>query len=210
MSNPMRPIGLDDILGRERYAQARDAIRQRVIDHKRRRRAAVGDRMSLLFEDRATVWYQTQEMVWVEHVTDLDAIRAELDVYNQLLPTDVELAATLLIELRDQERMREEFRRLVGLDRHVALVVGERSIPAVFEAGRQTAENISAVQYVRFPIDAAARAAMSRGAAMAVAVDHPSYRARATLAEPVRGDVAGSFLDAATADAALRRVRDGS
>jgi hypothetical protein len=206
----MRPIGLDDILGRERYAQARDAIRRRVIDHKRRRRVAVGDRMSLVFEDRATVWYQTQEMLWVEHVTDLDAIRAELDVYNPLLPTDVELAATLLIELREQERIREEFRRLVGLDRHVALVVGERSIRAVFEAGRQTDDNISAVQYVRFPIDTAARTAMASGAAMAVAVDHPSYTARTTLADAVRADVAGSFLDAAAADAALHRVRDGS
>jgi hypothetical protein len=205
----MRPIGLDDILGRERYAQARDAIRRRVIEHKRRRRVAVGDRMSLVFEDRATVWYQTQEMLWVEHVTDLDAIRAELDVYNPLLPTDAELAATLLIELREQERMREDFRRLVGLDRHVVLVVGERSIPAVFEAGRQTDDNISAVQYVRFPIDAAVRTAMSSGAAMAVVVDHPNYAARAALADAVRADVAGSFLDGAAADAALGRVRDG-
>src|SRR5882672_7368277 len=121
----MRPIGLDDILGRERYAQARDAIRRRVIEHKRSRRVAVGDRISLVFEDRATVWYQTQEMLWVEQVTDLDAIRAELETYNPMLPSATELAATLLIELREQERMRDEFQRLAGLDRHVALAVGE-------------------------------------------------------------------------------------
>src|SRR5262245_55105941 len=150
----MRPIGLDDILGRERYAQARDAIRRRVIEHKRPRRVAVGDRISLVFEDRATVWYQTQEMLWVEHVTDLDAIRAELEIYTPMLPSETELAATLLIELKEHERMRDEFQQLAGLDRHLALVVGEHSIPAVFEAGRQTDDNISAVQYVRFPIDA--------------------------------------------------------
>jgi hypothetical protein len=205
----MRPIGLDDILGRERYAQSRDAIRRRVIEHKRSRRVAVGDRLSLVFEDRATVWYQTQEMVWVEHVTDLDAIRAELDVYNPMLPSATELAATLLIELREQERMRDEFQRLAGLDRHLALVVGERSIPAVFEAGRQTDETISAVQYVRFPIDAEARAALSAGAAMAITVDHPRYTVRAPLADGARADIVGGFLDDDAADAALRRVRDG-
>jgi hypothetical protein len=205
----MRPIGLDDILGRERYAQARDAIRRRVIEHKRLRRVSVGDRLSLVFEDRATVWYQTQEMLWVEHVTDLDAIRAELEVYNPLLPSESELAATLLIELREQERIREEFQRLVGLDRHVALVVGERSIPAVFEAGRQTDDKISAVQYVRFPIDSEARAALAAGAAVAVAVDHPRYTARAPLSEPARAELVSGFLDDAAADAALRRVRDG-
>jgi hypothetical protein len=205
----MRPIGLDDILGRERYAQSRDAIRRRVIEHKRSRRVAVGDRLSLVFEDRATVWYQTQEMLWVEHVTDLDAIRAELEVYNPMLSSATELAATLLIELREQERMRDEFQRLAGLDRHLALVVGERSIPAVFEAGRQTDETISAVQYVRFPIDAAARAALSAGAAMVITVDHPRYTVRTPLADGARADIVAGFLDEGAADAALRRVRDG-
>jgi hypothetical protein len=205
----MRPIGLDDILGRERYAQSRDAIRRRMIEHKRSRRVAVGDRMSLVFEDRATVWYQTQEMLWVERVTDLDGIRAELEVYNPLLPSETELAATLLIELREQERIREEFQRLVGLDRHMALVVGERSIPAVFEGGRQTDDKISAVQYVRFPIDDDARAALSAGVAVAIAVDHPSYTVRTPLADGVRADVVAGFLDERAAEAALRRVRDG-
>jgi hypothetical protein len=205
----MRPIGLEDLLGRERYAQARDGIRRRIIEHKRSRRVAVGDRMSLLFEDRATVWYQTQEMLWVERVTDLDAIRDELAVYNPLLPSETELAATLLIELPEQQRMRDEFARLIGLDRHMALGVGERSIPAVFEDGRQTDDKISAVQYVRFPVDADARAAMGSGAAMAVAVDHPRYTVRAPLADAARDAIVAGFLDGAVADAALRRVRDG-
>jgi hypothetical protein len=205
----MRPIGLDDILGRERYGQVRDAIRRRIIDYKRTRRVPVGDRLSLLFEDRATVWYQTQEMLWVERITDLDAIRAELEVYNALLPGEADLSATLLIELQDQARMREQFQRLIGLDRHVALLVGERSIPAVFEDGRQTEDKISAVQYVRFPIDAEARRGLGAGAPVAVAVDHPGYAARATLSADARASIAGGFLDEDAAEAALRRVRDG-
>jgi hypothetical protein len=206
----MRPIGLDDIIGRERYGEARETIRRRVIAHKRPRRVAVGDRLSLIFEDRATVWYQTQEMLWVERVTDLDAIREELAVYNQLLPGEGDLAATLLIELREQERMREEFRRLVGLDRHLALLVGERRVPAVFEDGRQTEEKISAVQYVRFPLDAAARDALLAGAPLAIVVDHPNYAATAALDDAARTAIVGSFVDPQVADADLHRVRDGA
>lgn len=206
----MRPIGLDDILGRERYGHARDAVRRRVIEHKRARRVAVGDQLSLVFEDRATVWYQTQEMLWVEHLVDLDAIRAELEVYNALLPEDGELAATLLIELRDQARIREEFQRLVGLDRHLWLEVGGRRIAAGFEGGRQTDDKISAVQYVRFPLDAAARRGLADGAAVRIVVDHPAYAAASELPEAVRASVAASLLDAGAADAALRRVRDGA
>jgi hypothetical protein len=205
----MRPIGLDDILGRERYGEVREAIRRRIIVHKRMRRVAVGDSMSLVFEDRATVWYQTQEMLWIEHITDLDAIRAELAVYNELLPGDEDLAATLLIELAEQDRIREEFQRLLGLDRHVALLLGERRIPASFEEGRQTDDKISAVQYLRFPVDAAARQALAGGAAMAMVVDHPNYTATTTLGDDARAGIVGSFIDGDVADADLRRVRDG-
>jgi hypothetical protein len=204
----MRPIALDDILGRERYGQAREAVRRRIIEHKRARRVAVGDRLSLVFEDRATVWYQTQEMLWVEHVTDLDAIREELAVYNELLPSATELAATLMIELSDQGRMREDFHRLLGLDRHVALQVGPHRAAAVFEDGRQTDEKISAVQYVRFPVSDAARVSLADGAPIAVVVDHPTYAVTTVLSDAARTSLAASFLDEAVADRDLADVRE--
>ena len=121
----MHTVHLDDLLGRERYAGARQEIRRRVIEHKRRRRVQVGDRMSLLFEDAATVWFQTQEMLWVEGITDLDAIRDELRVYGALLPGTDELSATLLLEIVEQARIRDELQRLRGLHRHVALAVDD-------------------------------------------------------------------------------------
>jgi hypothetical protein len=206
----MRPVSLDDVLGRERYGAVRDAVRRRLIEHKRRRRVAVGDRLSLVFEDRATVWYQTQEMLWVERIVDLDAIREELVVYGALLPGVADLSATLLVEIVDQARMREEFQRLLGLDRHVALQVGSRRLPGRFEEGRQTDEKISAVQYVRFPVDEAARGALATSEPVTVVVDHPNYVVTAPLPDAVRASVVGSFLDPAVADADLRYVREGA
>ena len=206
----MRPIGLEDILGRERYGAERDAIRRRIIAHKRTRRVAVGDRLSFLFEDRATIWYQTQEMIWIEQITDLDAIRAELAVYNELLPGPGTLSATLLIEIEDQSQIREQLNRLIGIDEHVTLEVdGVLGVAATFEAGRQTAEKLSAVQYVRFPLAAEARRRIAAGARLALAVAHPNYRARTPLPEAVRASLAADLADPAAAEEALRRVRDG-
>jgi len=206
----MRPIGFEDILGRERYGAERDAIRRRIIVHKRARRVAVGDRLSFLFEDQATIWYQTQEMLWIEHITDLDAIREELAVYNELLPGPGTLSATLLIEIEDQSRLREEINRLIGIDEHVTLEVGgELGVAAAFEAGRQTAEKLSAVQYVRFPLAAEARRRIAAGSPLALAVAHPNYRVRAPLPEAVRASLAADLADPAAAEEALRRVRDG-
>lgn len=207
----MQPIGLADILGRERYGAERDAVRRRMIAHKRHRRVAVGDRLSFLFEDRATVWYQIQEMLWVEHIADLDAVRDELAAYNPMLPGADELSATLLVEIEDQSRVREELGRLVGIDEHVTLEIdGGPSVAARFEEGRQTAEKVSAVQYVRFPLTAAARQRIAAGAALALAVAHPNYRVRSEVPEAVRQSLTADLASPGAADAALRQVRDGA
>ena len=206
----MEPVRLEEILGRERYGVVREAVRRRIIEHKRSRRVTVGDHISLLFEDRATVWYQTQEMIWVEHITDLDAIREELAVYDALLPGPSELSATLLIEIADQSRIRDELAQLIGIDRHVWLEVGtEHRVPAIFDEGRQTAEKLSAVQFVRFGLGGGAEALAAGGAPLAVAVDHPAYRHRAPLSDDVRRSLVSDLTDASASEAALRYVRDG-
>jgi len=205
----MDAIGLEDLLGRERYGAERDAIRRRIIEHKSRRRVSVGDRISLLFEDRATVWYQTQEMVWVEHITDLDAIRAELEVYGALLPGRSELSATLLIEITEQARIRDELWRMRGIDEHVRLDVGGERVAGVFETGRESESKLSAVQYVRFPLEPSMRARVIDGAPLAIVIDHPEYRCSAPVPEVVRQSLAAELCDEDTSLAALRRVRDG-
>src|SRR4030042_4854025 len=101
---------------------------------KKRRRISVGDRVSLVFENRETVLYQIQEMVRAEHITSPEAIQDEIDVYNRSVPEDGELSATMLIELTDREGIRAEIDRLVGINAHVRLRIGaEHTIPGVFE-----------------------------------------------------------------------------
>jgi hypothetical protein len=206
----MDPIRLEEIIGRERYGAEREAIRRRIIAHKRARRVAVGDHLTFVFEDRATIWYQVQEMLWVEQVTDLDAVRAELAVYNALLPGPAELSSTLMIEIEDQSHIREELQRLIGIDEHVTLEIGMGTqVAGLFETGRQTAERLSAVQYVRFPLTPAARSELGAGAPVALVVAHPNYRARAPLPEAVRASLAADVANPGAADAALVDVRDG-
>ncbi len=48
----MKKIGLEDLMSLEEYEQARDDLRGKVIDVKRRRRVQVGPRVSVLFENR--------------------------------------------------------------------------------------------------------------------------------------------------------------
>jgi hypothetical protein len=111
----MRPLQRDEIVDRERYEALRSGYREAVITHKRHRRMAVGDRVTLVFEDRETLRFQVQEMLWVERISEPEKIQHELDVYNELMPADRELSATLFLEITDPGAVRPELDRLVGI-----------------------------------------------------------------------------------------------
>ena len=94
----------------------------------------------------------------------------------------------MLIEITQPEQIRPALVRLIGIDQAVALQVGERCrVPAVFESGRSKEDNLSAVQYVRFPLSPEARTAFrdERQEAMIV-IEHPNYRARTVLPPAAR------------------------
>jgi hypothetical protein len=189
----LRPLGADEIVDLETYARVRREYRRHVIEYKRSRRLAVGERVSLLFEDRETLRFQVQEMLFVERIADPEKVQHELDVYNELVPGDDELSATLFIEIGESSRIRAELDRLVGLDEHLLLVAGEgdgSAIRADFDPRQRESDRISAVQYVRFALSGEAVARFCDPAVRAsVRVDHPAYIEEATIPADVRASL---------------------
>jgi len=182
----MKKIALEDIVGLAAYKKAREKRRQKIIELKKRRRVSVGDKVTLVFENRDTVIFQIQEMMRAEQITDLDKIRAEIDVYNELIPEPSELSATLFLEIEDQTRIREALLKFLGIDEAVYFNVGGYAVRGRFEEGRSEEDKISAVQYVKFPFGEEARQAFIKGAPAELAIDHPHYQARAVLAAETR------------------------
>jgi len=184
----MKKVGLDDLMGLSAYEKVRDEFRRRIIELKKRRRVSVGDKVSLVFENRDTVIFQIQEMLRVERITDLDKIREEIEVYNSLVPEDGQISATLLLEIQDQSRLREELLRFLGIDEAVFLKIGNRySIHARFEEGRSKEDKISAVQYVKFPLNPEEIKAFVEGKEEVVLViNHPNYQARTIIGRETR------------------------
>lgn len=182
----MNKIILDDILGFSAYEKIRQKFREKIIETKKKRRIAVGDKVSVVFENRDTVIFQIQEMLRAERISDLDKIREEIAVYNELIPGPGELSATLFIEIEDQSHLRDDLLKFLGIDEAVSLKVGGHVIPGRFEEGRSKEDKISAVQYVRFPLDAPARQALVSGESAELLIDHPNYKARAVLGDESR------------------------
>lgn len=187
----MRRLGADEIVDRARYAALRPAYRDRVIAHKSRRRVAVGNHVTLLFEDRETLRFQIQEMIWVERTEEPAKIAHEVEVYNELIPAAGELSATLFIEITEAEQIRPELNRLIGIDEHVHLVLGEGSdeqvITARFDSGQMEEERISAVHYLRFSLGTEGAARLEDPSVRArFRIDHVNYHCEVELGKGIR------------------------
>src|SRR5947199_791521 len=122
----MLPLTVDDLLPLEEYAPKRkeyfDAHR-RYID--RYRRVRVGPKLTLIFENRQTLWFRVQEIVRIARLAENAQVQQELNLYNRLLPGRNLLQAALLIEMGDETHLAEEmaaWKHLEGY--HLNLRVG--------------------------------------------------------------------------------------
>src|SRR5690606_17600660 len=182
-STKMAKVNRESLMTLEAYAKARPAFRARVLEHKKNRKVALGAHVTLLFEDELTVRYQIQEMLRIEKIFEEEGIEHELEAYNPLIPDGRNLKATMLIEYEDVDVRRRELARLRGIeDRLWVQVEGLPKVHAIADEDleRENDEKTSAVHFVRFELTDAMAAALKRGAALSVGVDHENYRAEAS------------------------------
>lgn len=143
----MKKLARTDVLSSEEYLKQREDRRKQIIAKKKLRRIEVGDQISFTFENRDTVVYQIQEMMRVERITDDEKIQHEIDVYNELVPQDRALSATMFIEIPDTQRIKAILDSFQGLDRPntVFLKIGDSQSFAEFEEGPSREDRISAL-----------------------------------------------------------------
>ena len=171
----------EDLYPLETYARLRPEFRERVIEHKAHRRLALGEHITLSFEDRLTVHYQVQEMLRAERIFEQEDIRAELDAYNPLIPDGTNWKATLLIEYPDEGERRMALGRLRGVEDRVWMRIGR--LDPVFaiadeDMDRTNDAKTSAVHFLRFELSATVIQALRAGAGVSAGVDHPELTVR--------------------------------
>jgi hypothetical protein len=169
-------VQASEILDLVAYEKVREEFVSRMIALKKPRRIAVGDRLTFIFENRDTVIFQIQEMTRAERTVKEEAIAEEVAVYNELVPGEHQLSATLMIEIPDQSAIRGELDRLVGIDERVSLEIGDRKVAATFDEKQFEEDRISAVQYIRFDLGPELAAALrSDEVDVSLCVDQPNY-----------------------------------
>ncbi len=176
----MPTITRNSLMSLEQYARERPAFRAQVLAHKQNRSLALGDHLTLIFEDELTIRYQIQEMLRIEKIFEENGINGELDAYNPLVPDGSNFKATMLIEYPDVEERRRMLARLKGIeDRVWVRVEGCEPVRAIADEDleRENEEKTSAVHFLRFELTAEMKSRLKQGAALAVGTDHPNYAA---------------------------------
>ncbi len=191
----MRKITVADISELRAYNKGRDELRKRIIALKARRRIQVGPIMSLVFENTDTVHWQISEMVRAERITTEEGVATEVKVYNDLIPDEGELSATMFLELTSDEELRDWLPRLVGIHRALRFVLADGSDARGFdpEEQRLTREDTTpAVHFLVFRFRPEQVASFAQGGVRLVC-DHPEYRHDVALTAEQHAELLADF-----------------
>jgi hypothetical protein len=167
-----------DLYSLEEYARIRPDFRQRVIEHKKQRRVAIGPNAALYFEDTLTMQYQIQEMLRIERIFEPEGIQEELDVYNPLIPDGSNWKATFMVEFDDVEERKVALSKMIGIDKAVWVQVeGYDKVRPISneDLERETEDKTSSVHFMRFELTREMVDALKGGAGLAMGIDHPAY-----------------------------------
>jgi hypothetical protein len=174
----MKKLTVSDLGTLDQYEAQRPALRQAIIEHKKKRRAGLGPNASLYFEDYMTMKYQVQEMMRAERLLDADAISEEIEAYNPLIPDGSNLKATFMLEFPDESERKQQLAQLIDIEHKVWLEVGRMGkVYAIADEDmeRSTPDKTSAVHFLRFEFSAPMIAAARKLETWSMGCDHPSY-----------------------------------
>lgn len=192
----MEKIQIKDIKPLDDYETERKEIRKNIIDLKKHRRIFLGDRISIIFENRQTVLFQIQEMMRAERLSKAEKIQAEMDAYNPLIPEENELSASFFIEITGSEDIRKTLDGLLGIDdgTRLSFDIGGEHLFAQFAPGQSREDRVSAVHFVKFSFGKEdLEKFRNRDIPVSLVLNHPNYTARTLLTPETRRELERDF-----------------
>jgi hypothetical protein len=124
-------------------------------------------------------------------------IQAELNVYNNLVPGENELSATLFIEIMDQNMLRVHLTSLKGIeDNCIILKIGNKfSVSASFDLRQIDMNGLRAVQYLKFKFTPPQKELFVYGDDVVfITINHQNYQFYKAISEETKASLYNDFL----------------
>ena len=189
-------ITRESLMTLEAYSKYRKQNQAAIIAHRKLRSVALGEHITLQFEDETTIRYQIQEMLRIEKIFEDEGIAQEIDTYAPLVPDGSNWKATMMIEYPDVNERQRALAKLIGVeDRMFVEVEGHQRVYAIADEDldRENDQKTSAVHFVRFEFTPAMVSAVRAGASVTLGCDHSNYPAHVTIPAEALASLAGDL-----------------
>ena len=170
----MHLIQNHEVMGFNTYQNFRQPIRSQMMAARRLRSVQLTKHIRLIFENKQTVRYQIEEVMYAARSSCRAEVDEQIATYQQLLPDGRQLKATLMLEYPDAEEARTRLGQMVGIENSIFLKVGrlERIWPSANEdIGGHTM--VSPVHYLSYAFSVAMKQALLAGQSVSVGIQHP-------------------------------------
>lgn len=140
------------ILPSNRYGEVRDEVLEAVARYKERRYLDLSDRITLLFEDAVTVWFQIEEVLYMEGgEAPVDEV---VKAYAPIVPRRGEISATLMANLYGEEELRTLLPKFAGIQDSLYFTLDGKEVKAAPIFPEDYAEDAlpRSVHYLKAPL----------------------------------------------------------
>ena len=169
----MTELKIEDLLSADEYDKKRDELLSIANSQSELRTVRIGNNVSLLFENKATVQSKLQELLRNENVIQSEKIQKKLSVYKLLLPDTNSLKASMSINSDEEEKK--------GIDKRVWIQIGEND--RVFGSpstnlNQADDEDYGGVFVLEFDLSNLMVKDFQLGMILYAGIDHPKYNIR--------------------------------
>ena len=169
----MTELKIEDLLSVDEYDKKRDELLSIANSESELRTVRIGNNVSLLFENKATVQSKLQELLRNENVIQSEKIQKKLSVYKLLLPDTNSLKASMSINSDEEEKK--------GIDKRVWIQIGEND--RVFGSSSTNLNQIDDEDYggvfvLEFDLSNLMVKDFQLGMILYAGIDHPKYNIR--------------------------------
>ena len=169
----MTELKIEDLLSVDEYDKKRDELLSIANSESELRTVRIGNNVSLLFENKATVQSKLQELLRNENVIQSEKIQKKLSVYKLLLPDTNSLKASMSINSDEEEEK--------GIDKRVWIQIGEND--RVFGSpstnlNQADDEDYGGVFVLEFDLSNLMVKDFQLGMILYAGIDHPKYNIR--------------------------------
>ncbi len=122
-----------EVLPPSKYREVRDRALGLITEYKKNRYVDVG-RVTVLFEDAATVWLQIEETLFLEEELGEELLKEAVATYLPIVPRRGEISLTVMVNLFNEEELRTVLPRFNGIQDSVYIrtAAGEVKAEPIF------------------------------------------------------------------------------